>query len=112
MARAVTAPDNRLDFTDQAMFLGLRATGQEAVMQVVWIYERPIDLDGVRRFHAHIGHGLLGRAGVQVIDDHLGAFAGEFHGDGAADAATRSGDDGYFAFKCFHGVSLLVIKRK
>ena len=61
MARAVTAPDNRLDFTDQAMFLGLRATGQEAVMQVVWIYERPIDLDGVRRFHAHIGHGLLRR---------------------------------------------------
>ncbi|MGW0158709.1 hypothetical protein ACWDUN_05235 [Mycobacterium sp. NPDC003323] len=64
MSRAATrsvAPDNRIDFTDQAMFLGLRATGQEAVMQVVWIYERPIDLDGVRRFHQHIGHGLLGR---------------------------------------------------
>ncbi|WP_447709217.1 wax ester/triacylglycerol synthase domain-containing protein [Mycobacterium sp. C31M] len=64
MTRAVTRvtqPDNRIDFTDQAMFLGLRATGQEAVMQVVWIYERPIDLDGVRSFHEHIGHGLLGR---------------------------------------------------
>lgn len=64
MTRAVTEPhrlDNRLDFTDQAMFLGLRATGQEAVMQVVWIYERPVDLDGIRRFHECIGHGLLGR---------------------------------------------------
>ncbi|MDZ7884533.1 MAG: hypothetical protein U5N53_17330 [Mycobacterium sp.] len=57
----MTRADNRLDFTDQAMFLGLRATGQEAVMQVVWIYERPVDLDGVRRFHRYIGHGLLGR---------------------------------------------------
>ncbi|CAN7474343.1 hypothetical protein [Mycolicibacterium frederiksbergense] len=57
----MTRADNRLDFTDQAMFLGLRATGQEAVMQVVWIYERPVDLDGVRRFHECIGHGLLGR---------------------------------------------------
>ncbi|KRD20424.1 hypothetical protein ASE48_01035 [Mycobacterium sp. Root265] len=57
----MTRADNRLDFTDQAMFLGLRATGQEAVMQVVWIYERPVDLHGVRRFHECIGHGLLGR---------------------------------------------------
>ncbi len=64
MTRAVTdrgRSDNRLDFTDQAMFLGLRATGQEAVMQIVWIYERPVDLDGVRRFHEGVGHGLLGR---------------------------------------------------
>ncbi|MGK2868009.1 MAG: wax ester/triacylglycerol synthase domain-containing protein [Mycobacterium sp.] len=57
----MTCADNRLDFTDQAMFLGLRATGQEAVMQVVWIYERPVDVDGIRRFHECIGHGLLGR---------------------------------------------------
>lgn len=57
----MTRADNRLDFTDQAMFLGLRATGQEAVMQVVWIYERPVDIGGVRRFHECIGHGLLGR---------------------------------------------------
>lgn len=61
MTRAVTGSDDRLEFTDQAMFLGLRATGQEAVMQVVWIYERPVDLDRVRRFHDCIGHGLLGR---------------------------------------------------
>lgn len=61
MTRAVTAPDNRLDFTDQAMFLGLRATGQEAVMQTVWTYERPVDIDAILRFHACFGHGVFGR---------------------------------------------------
>ncbi|WP_395311876.1 wax ester/triacylglycerol synthase domain-containing protein [Mycobacterium sp. AMU20-3851] len=64
MTRAVTDPagfDDRLEYTDQAMFLGLRATGQEAVMQIVWIYERPVDLDNIRRFHDGIGYGLLGR---------------------------------------------------
>lgn len=64
MSRAATRPaqrDDRIDFTDQAMFLGLRATGQEAVMQIVWIYERPVDLDAIRGFHEHIGYGLLGR---------------------------------------------------
>jgi hypothetical protein len=54
-------PDNRLAFADQALFLGQRATGQEAVAQVTWIYERPIDADEVRRFHRNFGYGLLGR---------------------------------------------------
>jgi hypothetical protein len=31
--------ENRLEFFDQAMFLGLRATGMEAAIQCVWIYE-------------------------------------------------------------------------
>lgn len=59
--RGETRPDNRLSFTDQAMFLGLRATGQELVMQEVWIYEHPVDIDGVRRFHRNLGYGLYGR---------------------------------------------------
>jgi hypothetical protein len=58
---AATRPDNRLSFLDQAMFLGLRATGQEAVMQCVWIYEHPVDLDELRRFHRDFGFGLAGR---------------------------------------------------
>lgn len=52
---------NLLSFMDQAMFLGQRATGQEAVMQVVWIYEHPIDLDALRKFHQNLGYGLYGR---------------------------------------------------
>jgi hypothetical protein len=30
-------------------------------MQCVWIYERPIDDDGLRRFHDGIGYGVFGR---------------------------------------------------
>jgi hypothetical protein len=54
-------PDNRLSFTDQLLFLGQRATGQELVVQAVWVYERAVDFDGLRRFHRNLGYGLLGR---------------------------------------------------
>lgn len=30
-------------------------------MQLIWIYEHELDLDGVRRFHQNFGHGLVGR---------------------------------------------------
>lgn len=53
--------DNRLSFTDQLLFLGQRATGQELVMQCVWVYEHPVDLDGIRRLHENVGYGLYGR---------------------------------------------------
>ncbi|MGB8407349.1 MAG: hypothetical protein WCE30_25135, partial [Mycobacterium sp.] len=53
--------DDVLAYVDQAMFLGLRATGQAAVMQSVWVYEHPVDMDGLRRFHYNFGHGLWGR---------------------------------------------------
>jgi hypothetical protein len=53
--------DDVLAYVDQAMFLGLRATGQAAVMQSIWVYEHPLDLDGLRRFHYNFGHGLWGR---------------------------------------------------
>lgn len=55
------APDNVVPYADQALLLALRGAGQEAVMQVLWIYEHPIDLDGVRRFHQSYGQGLIGR---------------------------------------------------
>lgn len=54
-------PGNVVPYTDQALLLALRSAGQQAVMQVLWIYEHPIDLDGVRRFHRDFGHGLVGR---------------------------------------------------
>lgn len=54
-------PDNRLDHIDQALYLGLRATGQAAVCQCLWIYEHEVDLDGLKRFHENFGHGLAGR---------------------------------------------------
>ncbi|OCB54629.1 hypothetical protein A5722_19860 [Mycobacterium vulneris] len=53
--------DNRLSYTDQAMFLALRATGEESMAQLVWVYERPVDLDAVRKLHENLGFGLFGR---------------------------------------------------
>jgi hypothetical protein len=54
-------PDNVVPYTDQALLLALRGAGQDAAMQFIWIYEHPIDLDSVRRFHRDFGRGLLGR---------------------------------------------------
>lgn len=54
-------PDNRLELSDHVFFTAQRATGQEQVMQVVWVYEHPIDFEGLKRFHHNLGHGLLGR---------------------------------------------------
>ncbi|HTY35050.1 hypothetical protein [Mycobacterium sp.] len=53
--------DNRLAHMDQASFLGLRALGYGALVQFVWVYNRPVNLDGLRRFHRNLGYGLLGR---------------------------------------------------
>src|SRR4051794_4443631 len=53
--------DNRLSFTDQLLFLGQRATGQELAMQAVWVYEHAADFEGLRRFHQNFGYGLFGR---------------------------------------------------
>lgn len=52
---------DRLSYLDQALFLGLRATGQAAVMQCVWVYEHAVDYEGLRRFHHNFGYGLAGR---------------------------------------------------
>lgn len=46
---------------DQASYLGVRALGYGALVQFTWIYNRPVDLDGLRRFHRNLGYGLLGR---------------------------------------------------
>lgn len=53
--------DNRLAYIDQASFLGLRALGQGPLVQITWIYERAIDIDGLRRFQHNLRYGLLGR---------------------------------------------------
>jgi hypothetical protein len=59
--RAESRIDDRLAFVDQALFLGLRATGQAAAMQMVWVYEDPVDWEELRRFHRDFGYGLAGR---------------------------------------------------
>lgn len=65
MKRSASSPsvptDNRLAFLDQASFLRRQATGVETVGQLLWIYDRAVDLDTLRRFNENLGRGLLGR---------------------------------------------------
>ncbi|MBV8787608.1 MAG: hypothetical protein JOZ00_13090 [Mycobacterium sp.] len=53
--------DNVLDLFDQTVFLGERATGATNLLQCVWIYNRAIDIDGLRQFHRHLQRGRLSR---------------------------------------------------
>ena len=52
---------NVLDLFDQTVFLGERATGATNLLQCVWIYNRAIDVDGLRQFHQHLQQGRLSR---------------------------------------------------
>jgi hypothetical protein len=52
---------NVLDLFDQTVFLGERATGATNLLQCVWVYNRAIDIDGVRKFHHHLQRGRLSR---------------------------------------------------
>lgn len=58
---AVTGQDNRLVYLDQAMFDAMRAGNRAQLMQCLWIYEHPVDLDALRRFHGHLGGTFAGR---------------------------------------------------
>ncbi|OBK07797.1 hypothetical protein [Mycolicibacterium conceptionense] len=52
---------NVLDVLDQRVFdLGL-AIGVTSLLQCVWVYDRPVDIDGLRRFHEHLQQGRLSR---------------------------------------------------
>ena len=52
---------NVLDLIDQSAFRGERATGATNLLQCVWVYNRAIDIDGLRQFHRHLQRGRLSR---------------------------------------------------
>jgi hypothetical protein len=52
---------NVLDLLDQTAFVGEQATGAVNMLQCVWVYDRAIDIDGLRRFHRHLQRGRLSR---------------------------------------------------
>src|SRR5262245_17825619 len=49
---------NVLDLVDQTFFRLGQAAG---VGQSVWVYNRPVEIDGLRRFHQHLQQGRLAR---------------------------------------------------
>ena len=60
--RAVdTAAANLLSYPDQGLFLALRVTDQESIIQATWIYEHPVNYEGLKRFHGNFGYGVAGR---------------------------------------------------
>ncbi|HTX97525.1 MAG TPA: hypothetical protein VME67_23450 [Mycobacterium sp.] len=52
---------NLLDLIDQSALVNERANGATNLLQCVWIYNRAIDLDGLRRFHRQLRQGRLSR---------------------------------------------------
>src|SRR6185312_10442562 len=52
---------NVIDLVDQSAFLGERATGTKNMMQSAWVYDRGVDMDGLRQFHHHLQRGRLSR---------------------------------------------------
>jgi diacylglycerol O-acyltransferase len=52
---------NVLGLFDQTFFVGERVTGAAGLLQCVWVYDRAIDIDGLRRFHHHLQRGRLSR---------------------------------------------------
>ncbi|HTX97527.1 MAG TPA: wax ester/triacylglycerol synthase domain-containing protein [Mycobacterium sp.] len=52
---------NVLDLYDQAYFSFERAAGVTCVLQCVWVYNRTIDIDGLRQFHNLLQQGRLSR---------------------------------------------------
>jgi hypothetical protein len=53
--------DNVLDLVDHTFFRLERAAGVTNVIQCLWVYDRAIDLDCLRRFHRHLQRGRLSR---------------------------------------------------
>ena len=49
---------NIIDLVDQTFFRLGQAAG---VGQCVWVYDRPVDIDGLRKFHQHLQQGRLSR---------------------------------------------------
>lgn len=52
---------NVLDLVDQTIFRVERAADITNLIQCAWVYDREIDIDGVRRFHTHLQNGRLSR---------------------------------------------------
>lgn len=56
-----TTMDNVLDPLDQFTFDAERVTGVASMPHPVWVYNRPVDIDGLRKFQHHLQQGLLAR---------------------------------------------------
>jgi len=58
--------DHRLSYMDQTGLELMRATGRDQLIQCVWVYEHPVDMAGLERFHRNVsasyGNRLIERS--------------------------------------------------
>lgn len=50
-----------IPFADQAMYLAHTGGGQQAVIQMLWLYRRPVNYDTLKQFRDNLAHGRLAR---------------------------------------------------
>ncbi|GAY18389.1 hypothetical protein [Mycobacterium sp. shizuoka-1] len=55
------AREHRLEYLDQTAFELMRVTGRSQLMQCVWVYEHPVDIDGLNRFNQNFTASLGSR---------------------------------------------------
>ena len=60
-ANASSMPPAFLSFADQALYLAHVSLGQHAVIQLLWRYLRPVDIDALTGFRDNLAHGHLAR---------------------------------------------------
>lgn len=53
--------EHHLEFLDQTALELLRATGRNQLIQCAWIYEHPVDEEGLKRFHHNFYASIAGR---------------------------------------------------
>ncbi len=53
--------DHRLSYLDQTALELMRATGRGQLIQCVWVYEHPIDMTELERFHHHVSGSYVNR---------------------------------------------------
>ena len=68
----MNTPHGVLDYVDPTAFELLRATGRGQLIQGVWIYDHPVDPDGLAGFHTRLGTGMLGRLIERIPAGRLG----------------------------------------
>ena len=56
-----SADEHRLEFLDQTALELLRATGRNQLIQCAWVYEHPIDEQGLKRLHHNFYASIAGR---------------------------------------------------
>jgi diacylglycerol O-acyltransferase len=68
MTHAMSHPENVssmsppfVSFADQGIYLAHVSLGQHPVIQVLWRYLRPVDMDALTRFRDNLAHGHLAR---------------------------------------------------